>query len=171
MQESIDKNWYALYTKARHEFKVRNRLDLMNIETFLPTVERTQRWSDRKKKVTFPLFSCYLFVRTSITYEDKVKILRTPGVVKFVSLKNGAPEPIPDEQILNLKKAIESKEQIDLYPYLKEGLRVRVKKGPLEEGVIGVLIEKREGYLLVLSVDVIQQGAALKIDASFVEAV
>ncbi len=168
--ESIEKNWYALYTKTRHEFKVRGRLNLMNIETFLPTVERIQRWSDRKKKVIFPLFSCYLFVRKSITYEDKVKILRTPGVVRFVSIKNGAPEPIPEEQILNLKKAIESKEQIDPYPYLKEGVKVRVKKGALE-GIIGILVEKREGHLLMLSVDVIQQGTSLKIDASFVEPV
>ncbi len=170
MQNSSAINWYAIYTKPRHEFKVRDRLNLMDVETFLPTVERIQRWSDRKKRVTFPLFSCYLFVRTSITYEDKVKILRTPGVVKFVSIKNGAPEPIPEEQILNLKKAVESGQQIDPYPYLKEGVKVRIKKGPLQ-GVTGILVEKRDGHLLVLSVDVIQQGAALKIDASFVEAV
>jgi len=163
-------NWYAIYTKPRHEFKVRDILSLLGIETFVPSIERIQRWSDRKRRIIFPLFSCYLFVHTALTYGEKLKVLRVPGVIKFVSIRDNVPEPIPEEQIFNLKKALESKEQIDPYPYLREGMRVRVKKGPLA-GVMGVLVEKKEGHFLVISVDVIQHGAALKIDASFVEVV
>ena len=53
----------------------------------------------------------------------------------------------------------------DPYPYLKEGMQVRVVRGPLK-GVEGILIDKRKKHLLVLSVDMIQQSAALQVDIS-----
>ncbi|MEK7845642.1 MAG: antitermination protein NusG, partial [Nitrospinota bacterium] len=57
---------------------------------------------------------------------------------------------------------------IDPYPYLKEGERVRIKSGPLA-GIEGILTEKRGQHMLVVSVDVLRQGAALKIATSDVE--
>ncbi|MDP2276587.1 MAG: antitermination protein NusG, partial [Nitrospirota bacterium] len=74
------------------------------------------------------------------------------------------------DQIISLKKLVESKESLDPYPYLKEGQRVRIKMGPLA-GVEGVLVERKGQHLLVLSVDILRQGVSLKIDASDVERV
>jgi len=83
-------------------------------------------------------------------------------------LAPGEPECIPEEQIISLKRIIESKELLDPYPYLKEGERVRIKNGPLT-GVEGILIEKLGQHMLVLSIDLLKQGVALKIEASEVE--
>lgn len=41
-------NWYCIYVKSRHEFKVFDRLTKAGIEAFLPAVERLRRWKDRK---------------------------------------------------------------------------------------------------------------------------
>jgi hypothetical protein len=62
-----------------------------------------------------------------------------------------------------VQKLVESGLEYDPYPYLKAGTHVRVVRGPLE-GVEGILLEKRKKHLLVLSVDLIQQSAALQVD-------
>jgi len=163
-----DLHWYAVHVRSRHEFKILERLTNSNIEAFLPVVERLSRRKDRKKLLNFPLFPGYLFVHIKKNPEEKLLVLKTPGVVRFIGIIPGEPEPVPDEQIISLKKLVENKESIDPYPYLKEGQKVRIKKGPLA-GVEGILTERAGQHLLVLSVDILRQGLSLKIDASDVE--
>ncbi len=164
----LERNWYAIYVKSRHEFQVFDRLAMKGIEAFLPTVERLRRWKDRKKLITFPLFPGYLFVHISRSAQEKLSVLKISGVVRLLCTVPGEPDPIPDEQINSLKKLIENKEALDPYPYIDKGQRVRIKGGPLR-GVEGILVEKLDKHLLVLSVDVLRQGVALTIDASDVE--
>jgi len=162
--------WYAIYVRSRHEFQVRERLTKTGIDVFLPVVERLNRWKDRKKIVTFPLFPGYIFVHIKKNYDNMLDILKMQGVVRFLGLVPSEPEPVPDEQVIALKRLVESKEALDPYPYLKEGQRVRIKKGPLA-GVEGILTERTGHHILVLSVDILQQGVSIKIDASEVESI
>lgn len=162
--------WYAVHVRSRHEFKVFDYLNKSGIEAFLPIVERLSKWKDRKKLIDFPLFPGYLFVHIHKVYDNMLSVLKSPGVVRFLGIIPGEPQPVPEEQIISLMKLVESKKQIDPYPYLKEGEMVRVTNGPLK-GIEGMLIEKRGQHMLVLSVDVLQQGAAVKIAASDVEKV
>lgn len=156
--------------RSRHEFIVNERLAKSGVEVFLPAVERLSRWKDRKKLVLFPLFPGYLFVRTGKDHSEMLAVLKTPGVVRFLGLLPSEPETVPEEQILSLKKVVESRETVDPYPYLKEGSRVRIRKGPLR-GVEGLLVEKAGQHMLVLSVDILRQGLSLKIDASDVDTI
>jgi len=162
--------WYAVHVRSRHEFKVLKRLTSAGIDVFLPTVERLSRWKDRKKLISFPLFPGYLFVHIYKIYNNILTVLKTPGVVRFLGINSGEPEPVPEEQIISLKRLIESKESIDPYPYLKEGQRVRIKKGALV-GVEGILVKKAGQHRLVLSVNILRQRVSLRIDALEVEAV
>ncbi|UCH82261.1 MAG: UpxY family transcription antiterminator [Nitrospiraceae bacterium] len=162
--------WYAVHVKSRHEAKVNERLILKGVESFLPTVERLRKWKDRKKKVQFPLFPGYLFVHTTSEADNLLSVLKVAGVVRMICTIPGRPDPIPDEQIISLQKLIENKEELDPYPYLNEGQQVRITRGALA-GVEGILVKKLDKHLLVLSVDVLQQGVALKISASEVEKV
>jgi len=109
MEFSNGAHWYAVYVRSRHEFKIFNRLTESGIETFLPVVERLSRWKDRKKLVSFPLFAGYLFVHISKDYNDILSVLKTHGVVRFLGIVPGEPEPVPDEQIAYLKKLVESR--------------------------------------------------------------
>ena len=43
-------SWYAVYTAARAEKKVKERLDQIGIENYLPLRTEYRVWSDRKKK-------------------------------------------------------------------------------------------------------------------------
>jgi transcription elongation factor/antiterminator RfaH len=163
-------DWYAVHVKSRHEFKVVERLTKTGVETFLPAVERLSRWRDRKKLINFPLFPGYIFVHMNKIYEAMLTVLKTQGVVRFLGIVPSEPESVSEDQIISLKRLVESKETLDPYPYLKEGQRVRIKRGPLA-GVEGILVERKGQHLLVLSVDILRQGVSLKIDALEVEAV
>jgi transcription antitermination factor NusG len=163
-----NKHWFAVHIKARHEFKASDRLKEAGIEVFLPAVERLRKWKDRKKLIYFPLFPCYLFVNITGSHEDKLIVLKTRGVVRFLGAIPGEPESIPEEQIVSLKKVIESKIEIDPYPYLREGHWVRITKGPLA-GVEGILVEKAGRHKLILSVDILAQSTSVTIEATEVE--
>src|ERR1700751_951945 len=76
-------NWYGVQTRARHEKVVASRLSEKGVATFLPTVTEVHRWSDRKKTVELPLFSCYLFVNLASSNEDLQRVLRIENVLGF----------------------------------------------------------------------------------------
>ena len=161
-------NWYAVYVRSRHEFKIEKELSGKGITMFLPVVRMRRRWTDRKKMVEFPLFPGYLFAFIDKGSEEKKTVLRARGVVRYVCMRAGEPEPVAETQVNSLRKLIENDIRLDPYPYLKEGEKVRIRSGPLA-GLEGILVRKEENCLLVLSVDILQKGAALKIDASEVE--
>lgn len=165
---TLTPKWYAVHTRSRHEFQIFERLQQKNVEAFLPSVERLRKWKDRKKLVAFPLFPGYLFVHITTDSQSMLNVLKVKGVVRLICTLPGEPASIPDEQILFLQKLVENKETLDPYPYLNEGQRVRITKGPLN-GVEGILVEKLDKHLLILSVDVLRQGVALTINASDVE--
>jgi len=95
--------WYALHTRARHEKAVERRLRDQGMETFVPTTLEVHRWSDRKKKVEVPLFSCYVFIRCALSAEDRTRVYQVESVHGFVGVR-GASLPIPDEQIESIRK-------------------------------------------------------------------
>ena len=80
-------NWYILYTAARAEKQVEKRLNLDGIETFLPLHLSPRKWSDRVKLVEVPLFSSYIFVRT--TDEILRTLVSLPGISRIVYFNCG----------------------------------------------------------------------------------
>jgi transcriptional antiterminator NusG len=161
-------NWYATYTRSKHEQKVNDRLEKKNIETFLPLIERWSRRKDRRKKIHLPLFPGYLFVRTEMDVHTHLEILKTDSVVRVLCY-NGKPAPIPDEQIHAIQVLVKNGMAVSPYPYLKEGMRVRVVNGPLN-GLEGILIKaKPNKHRLILSVDLIQESVSVEIDELDVE--
>ena len=63
MASEGQRSWYALQTRCRHEKIVAYRLQERGVDAFLPLLTEVHRWSDRKKKVELPLFTCYVFAR------------------------------------------------------------------------------------------------------------
>ena len=154
--------WYALHTRARHERVVEHRLREEGMETFLPTIRETHRWSDRKKVVDVPLFSCYVFVRCSLSADDRTRIHRVDSVLGFVGTR-GSGAPIPDDQIESVRAVLSQKTPCRSHPFLKVGQRVRVCGGALD-GVEGLFLSENGDHSLVISVDVIQRSLAVRID-------
>src|SRR5208282_6930814 len=72
--------WYGLHTQSRHEKIVAQRLEERGVTTFLPLVTEVRRWSDRKKSVQMPLFSCYVFAKIAPNRSERLQVLRVDGV-------------------------------------------------------------------------------------------
>jgi transcription antitermination factor NusG len=94
------KRWFAVYTHARWEKKVAALLTRKNIENYCPLNRVLRQWSDRKKIVYEPLFTCYVFVR--ISNAERVSVLQTDGVLNYV-IWQGRPAIIRDAEIEVIK--------------------------------------------------------------------
>jgi transcription antitermination factor NusG len=161
-------NWYALQTVPRHEKIVVHRLGERGVETFLPVVNEVHRWSDRKKVVQLPLFSCYVFVKFVPNRLERLRVLRVDGVLALVGSR-GEGTPIPDEQIDAVRTLVDSALPWSSHPFLKIGQRVRIRSGALD-GLEGVLVSRSGSQTLVISVDAIQRSLAVRLEGYQVEA-
>jgi len=159
--------WYALHTRARHEKAIERRLREEGMLTFVPTIFETHRWSDRKKKVEVPLFSCYVFVRCALSAADRTRVHRVESVHGFVG-SCGRSLPIPDDQIEGIQKVLTQTVGCRSYPFLKVGQRVRVRGGAMD-GVEGVFVSENGEGSLVISINAIQRSIAVRIEGYDVE--
>src|SRR5579862_237608 len=155
-------NWYAVHTMARHEKRVAGQFEEKRVKTFLPLLQQVHKWSDRRAKVEVPMFNCYAFVQIGQTTEERLKVLRTPGVLGFVgSERQGT--PIPEEQIESLRTAISGNIPCFLHDFLSVGRRVRIRGGSLD-GVEGILVRQGGDQSLVLSVELLQRSVAIRVE-------
>ena len=161
--------WYAVHTRSQHEKSVVSHLQAEGITSFLPLVTEVHRWSDRRKLVALPLFSCYAFVRISLVPELWYKVMKTSGVVGFVGARHEG-TPIPENQIESLRKVVGSDAPYTMCPFLKVGQRVRIRGGALD-GIEGILTARNGDRQLVISVEPIQRSLAVRIDDYKVEPV
>ncbi len=160
-------SWYAVHTRSRHEKHVHARLQAFDtIEPFLPLREERRRWKDRWKLVQFPLFPGYMFVRSPL---DELELVwQAKGVVRVVGGDCEHPTPVPDDQILRVRAVVDSGVRVEPCPYLKEGMMVRVLRGPLM-GIEGIFVQRKNLGRIVMAVDLIGKAVATEIDQSDVE--
>lgn len=159
--------WFAVHTKARHEFTAARYLESQGICTFIPVYQSRRQWSDRVKIVKLPLFGGYLFVELdSMRFTP---ILEAPGVVSIVGF-GGEPTPIPDSEIRAVQRLAASGLPASPHPYLKAGDRVRIKGGPLDQ-LEGTLQRIRNQWRFVLSVEMLQRAVSVEVDSELVEPV
>ena len=160
-------DWFAIWTRSRHEQTVREQLERKSVEAFLPTVARWSRWKDRKKKIAWPLFPGYCFAR--FDPDDALPILKCTGVVNIVSF-DGKPAPIPEIELDSIRLLVDSELQYDPCPMIHEGMMVEVVHGPLKS-VVGRLMRKdAQKARLILSVNLIGQAVSVEVDAADVRA-
>jgi transcription antitermination factor NusG len=164
-----NEHWYALQTRVHRERVVEQRLQERGVPTFLPTITEVRSWSDRKKKIEFPLFASYLFVKLSPTKVDRLRVLCVDGVFQFVGTR-GEATPIPEEQIEAVRVLVNGELKWSSHPFLTIGQRVRIRSGALQ-GIEGILVSRSGESTLVISVDAIQRSMAVRIDGYDVEAV
>jgi transcription antitermination factor NusG len=94
-------------------------------------------------------------------------VLETPGVIYVVGSERQS--DISDQEICLLREA-STKTAFEPYRELVVGERVRIKNGALR-GVEGVLVRKQDSLRFVLTVNMINQCAALEVNAEDIEAI
>ena len=163
-KSKINKSWYVIYVRSRHEKCVLAELQQKGIESSLPLMTVTRQWSDRRKKVEVPLFRGYVFVKIDIKNE-KLPVLTTTGVVKFVTFNN-VTVPIPENQMYWLQQMIASDLLLSQEQDFPVGTEIDVMFGPLR-GLRGRIKQKNSETRLVVWFDAIMQGVSVEIDPTW----
>jgi transcription antitermination factor NusG len=161
-----EEKWYAVYTWAHHEKRVAEQLEQRQLRNFLPLYRATHRWKDRRKEVELALFPSYVFVQLSLQY--RLRVLEIPSVVHLVSFQ-GKPAPLPEDEIEKLRQGVNGRVRMGPHPYLQAGQRVRVRSGPVA-GLEGILVRRKEGARLIVSIEILMRAVALEIDEADVDA-
>ena len=160
--------WHAVFTASRAEKKVRDRLEELGVECFLPVQTVLRQWTYRKSRVVVPVIAGLVFVR--VGRQEQVKVLQTKGVVAFLRLKGEAGAAvIPDKQMEDFRFLLDfSEEAVEMTnENIKAGDLVRVVKGSLR-GMEGELIRHKGVTKVLVRIDML--GCAMvNIPASFVE--
>ena len=159
-REACTKSWIALYTRPRSEKKVRDYLNSIGIENYLPVQYQLRQWSDRKKLVEVVVIPMVIFV--TIERPETFNIPSNPLILRPVYQmgRDKKPALIPDSQIAQLKFILGQSD----YPVtfdstiFKVNDKVRVVRGPLM-GLTGEIVDCDDKYL-ELAVPIGIRGAA-----------
>lgn len=123
--------WYVLYTRPKAESRVAETLEKIDIEVYCPMMTEVRQWSDRKKKVTVPLFTSYVFIR--LQEKDRHKVFEVPGVVKYLYWL-GKPALVRDAEIDIIKDWLGNGAVEDvLLENVSPGDRVVIKSGAFKD--------------------------------------
>jgi transcription antitermination factor NusG len=159
---------YVVQTRYRFESKIAAQLQCKGVETFLPLLNETHRWTDRQKTIYLPLFAGYVFVRLPASTPARTRVLRTEGVMGFVNV-HGDASPIPSRQIDDLRRLLAQKLPCALHAFLRVGQRVRIRGGCLD-GLEGILAASNR-KTLVISIGCIERSVAVAIEGYELELV
>jgi transcription antitermination factor NusG len=163
--------WYALYTKSRAEKKLKERLDMLQIEAYLPLHWVERRWSDRKKIVEVPLFNSYLFVKTK-SETEYFKALKCDGAVRYITLL-GKPSIITDKEIDTLHFILSKQNEIIVEATsnkYEKGEWVEIVKGVLK-GVMGELVDHHGQHKILIRVGSLEQSIIIDVPIAHISKV
>ena len=159
--------WYAVFTVPQHEKSVAKQLQIREIESFLPCYETVRVWKNRQRmKLVLPLFPTYLFVR--IRPEERSKVLQSPGVLQIVG-NHKEHSALSEAEIEFLRSGL-CEQGLEPYHELVVGTRVRIRSGVMQ-GVEGTLVRKSDSMRFVLTIKLINQHAAVRVNPEDLEAI
>ena len=160
-------NWYAIYTMPKAEKKVFERMDKLGINVYLPLISTMRKWSDRKKKVTVPLISSFVFVKEE--EKNLIKLYDVQGVCGILKyLKK--PAIIKENEIENLKILLNESEDCLVFNEIAfmEGEEVVVTKGPFK-GLEAICILLKGKHRIIVGISAIGNWIEVNIPISFVQ--
>jgi len=160
------RRWFAVYTTCRHEKRVALHMKQRAIEHYLPVYVAHRKWRDGSKvALELPLFPCYIFAQ--IARQERVRVLEVPGALAVVGGTGGEPAAISDLTIDALRKGVEAG-TVEPHPHVTAGQRVHVRSGAFE-GMSGVVVRRKGGFRVVLTLEQIMQSIAIEVDEADLE--
>ena len=151
--------WFVAHTKPRREKKLVEYCRRQDLAVTLPCYDSAHKY--RGKTVVFqkPLFPGYVFLQLEPRQKDSVR--QNDHVARLLEVFD---QETFQRQLQDILLALETSLEVRLAPSIGEGMRVRIKSGPLQ-GLEG-WVERRYGMnTVLLRLDFINRAAAVKIDA------
>ena len=162
--------WYACRTRPRAEKQAGRLLKLRGVQSYVPLLERERQWSDRKKRVGFPLFAGYVFAQFSLASLHEV--LSTPGIVTVVR-QGGSPARVRSEELESVRVLVQCVNAGNAPPepveFLESGQEVIVSHGPFS-GIRGVLVEDRGRTRVVIRLSALRRALSVELPREILRA-
>jgi transcription antitermination factor NusG len=95
-------------------------------------------------------------------------VLNVPGALAIVGGTGGEPAPLPDTAIAALQSGL-AQEHVEPHSLLTVGQRARIRSGAFS-GMEGVVVRKKGGFRVVLTLELIMQSIAVEVNESDLEA-
>ena len=160
--------WFAVYTTCRHEKRIAQHLTQREIEHYLPLYRADRKWRDGSRvTLDLPLFPGYIFVR--IQRFQRGIVLSVPGALAVVGGTGGEPAPLANETIEALRVGLRE-HKIEPHPLLCVGQMAQIRSGAFA-GMKGVVLRKKSGCRVVLTLQQIMQSVAVEVDEQDLERV
>lgn len=158
--------WHVLWTHSRCEDLVHDQLVALGLHPFVPKIEAWSHRGGGRRRTRVQLFPGYLFLNDVLDKARHVEVRKARGLVGVLGERWDRPAVVPPAEIEAIRALVDSRLPALAHPYLKEGRRVRIVRGPLA-GVEGILASARlDKGLIVLSVDLLQRSVAVEVDCT-----
>jgi len=165
-----DKRWRVLYTKPRAEKRALELLDKQRYHVYLPCTTVVKQWSDRKKKVSEPVFKSYIFI--NCIESEIFTASHCPHVIGIVKFE-GKPAIVRDEEMEAIRRIVAGNEEITVVnnrEHLATGQRVNIISGNLK-GLSGILTEFRGAQRLAIAIESLGCNLLVEVAAHHAEPV
>jgi len=161
--------WCVLWTHSNCEQLVHDQLAAKGFDLFLPMVEAWCRRGGVRRLSRLPLFRGYLFLRDAMDKTSYIEVSKARGLVRVLGERWDQLDVVPDSEIHAVQRLMGSGLPMLPHPYLREGQRVRITRGPLAdvEGIV-VRMNHKKG-LLVVSVNLLRRSIAVQLDCTALE--
>jgi transcription termination/antitermination protein NusG len=160
--------WHVLWTRSHCEQLVHDQLLARGFRPYLPTLEVWSRRRGLRHRIRIPMFPGYVFLRNALDKHSDVEVRKARGVVALLGDGWDRRAVVPECEMQAIEKLIQSGLPALPHPFLKQGQRVRINRGPLAD-VEGILLRTKPNKgLLLLSVALLQRSVAVEVDCTLV---
>ena len=163
----LERHWYVLHTKSRHEKVVNDLLLKKSVEAYLPIVTVRSKRRDRKAMIRVSLFPGYLFVKTDLLPQSHLEVVKTFGAVRLIG-NNQGPVAVPDDTINSLQIMVNSEQPVTTGSRLKTGDKVMVIDGPFA-GVVGTFERYGGKGRVIVNIEALGQYAGVEVSEEDIE--
>jgi len=164
--DSIEKKWFAIYTRYKREKMVLKKLTENGVEAYLPVSTHKRVYTRKIKIIELPLISCYVFVK--IVQSEYLVVASVQDVVKFVKFSHEL-LAIPEREISILKAITGQKIEIEAFALKPEiGDDIEICFGSLY-GLKGKLVDHQNDKNVVIELEQMGFSMRMHVDPQFLK--
>jgi transcription antitermination factor NusG len=161
-----DPKWHVLRTRSNCEQRVYDHVAAKGYEVFLPRVGAWSMRGRHRHLVQVPMFPGYLFLHHHMDKSSYIEVRMSIGLVSILGERWDRLEVVPDSEIAAIQQALRSSLPVFPHPYIREGQRVRITRGPLVD-VEGIVVRGNPNKgLLVISINMLRRSVAVELDCT-----
>lgn len=158
-------SWVVVHCRPRCEKKAERLCRREGITCYLPLRTKVSQYGSRQREFSSPLFNGYLFAYVDVS--QKVFLRQDQYVARIIETVQ---QHLLYTQLCMLKAALDAEQIVEVCSFIQPGRWVRIGGGPMK-GLEAQVAELHGTTHVLVSIEMIQQTVAMKIEAKLLEPV